>query len=283
MKMKSSKINRLLLAGEVLFAVSVLVGSGCRPPFPKCRDDGDCKAEEGNTTLLKCCNQQCQECCQDADCPAERKKCKENRCVECIVNEDCPAEKPFCENEKCTYECEIASDCDRRGKAGMICRDHKCQWECETDADCQANMECKDYHCVPKCACQSDADCPEGLSCEDCNCIKKECRLEAIYFDFDKYNIRSDAQPVLDKNAECLKKSPGKRITVEGHCDERGTEEYNIALGERRAKAARDYLIKLGINKGQLNTISYGESRPVCNQETEDCWQQNRRAEFVEK
>jgi len=282
MKTLRNVSKALAWTAATLFVLSI-VAIGCRPPFPQCRDDDDCADEEGNTTLMKCCNEQCQECCEDGDCPEERPKCKDNRCVECIEDGDCPEEKPYCENEKCVYECEIDADCERRGKTGMICKDHKCQWECETDEDCSEGFECKDHHCVPKCACQTDADCPEGQMCQDCECIDKPaCEMQTIHFDFDRYNLRSMDREILDQNAECLKERTDMMVTIEGHCDDRGTEEYNIALGDKRARAAKRYLMNLGIGRGRLKTISYGEGRPVCNSATEDCWSDNRRAEFTE-
>ena len=87
--------------------------------------------------------------------------------------------------------------------------------------------------------------------------------------------------PRSSKNAEALKRFDFLRVTVEGHCDERGTVEYNLALGERRAKAAYDYLVSLGVPADRLKTVSYGKEVPVCTQSTEDCWQRNRRAHFT--
>ncbi len=272
----------LTWAAAVLFVVSVLA-VGCRPPFPQCRDDGDCAAEEGNSTQMKCCMEQCQECCQDGDCPQDRPKCKDMRCVECLENGDCPEEKPFCENEKCIYECEIDSDCDARGKPGMVCREHKCQWECETDEDCSESMECKDHHCVPRCACQSDEDCPEGKMCQDCECVDKPaCEMQTIHFDFNRHNLRGEDRQILDQNVECMKSRSDLTVTIEGHCDDRGTEEYNLALGDKRARAAQKYMKNLGISRNRVKTISYGEDRPVCSEASESCWEQNRRSEFTE-
>jgi len=101
-----------------------------------------------------------------------------------------------------------------------------------------------------------------------------------IYFDFDKYDIRADARPVLDEIATWMKQN-NKNIIIEGHCDERGTNEYNLALGEKRAKAARDYLITRGVSSSRITTLTYGEERPQCTEHNEDCWQLNRRAHFV--
>ncbi|RMG90127.1 MAG: peptidoglycan-associated lipoprotein Pal [Candidatus Dadabacteria bacterium] len=106
--------------------------------------------------------------------------------------------------------------------------------------------------------------------------------LERIHFDFDKAVIRPDAQEVLRKNAEYLQNNPGVRIRIEGHCDERGTTEYNLALGERRAKAAFQYLMDLGIDPNRMSVVSYGEEMPLDPRHNEEAWAKNRRAEFVE-
>jgi peptidoglycan-associated lipoprotein len=107
--------------------------------------------------------------------------------------------------------------------------------------------------------------------------------LKTIYFDFDKYNLRDDARATLDANAKILRDDPDMRIVIQGHCDERGTDEYNLALGERRAKSARDYLVKLGIDASKIDLISYGEERPVAPGHDESAWTLNRRGEFVPK
>jgi len=105
--------------------------------------------------------------------------------------------------------------------------------------------------------------------------------LKDVFFDYDRYDLRGDAREVLRANADWLKKNPSAKIEIEGHCDERGTSEYNLALGAKRAQSAKDYLATLGIAGDRLSTISYGEEIPVCKQLTEDCWRQNRRARFV--
>ena len=105
--------------------------------------------------------------------------------------------------------------------------------------------------------------------------------LKDIHFDFDKYDLRADARDVLKANAAWLKANGSARVEIEGHCDERGTNEYNLALGAKRAQAAKDYLASLGISKDRLSTISYGEELPVCKEQNEGCWQKNRRARSV--
>jgi len=105
--------------------------------------------------------------------------------------------------------------------------------------------------------------------------------LKDIHFDFDKYNIRPEDAEILKENAAILKKYPNLKIQIEGHCDERGTNEYNLALGERRANSAKNYLISLGISPDRLSTISYGEERPLDPGHNEEAWAKNRRAHFV--
>jgi peptidoglycan-associated lipoprotein len=107
--------------------------------------------------------------------------------------------------------------------------------------------------------------------------------LTDIHFDFDKYNIRDDMRSTLDGNGEWMKANGGQHVTIEGNCDERGTNEYNLALGERRAQAAKRYLTALGIEASRISTISYGEERPVCTNRDESCYAQNRRDHFAAK
>ncbi len=104
---------------------------------------------------------------------------------------------------------------------------------------------------------------------------------EDIHFDFDKYNIRPDAAEILQRKAEWLKTHPDVHLLVEGHCDERGTEEYNLALGERRANSTKQFLLNLGVDVSCMSTISYGEERPIDPRHNEEAWAKNRRAHFV--
>jgi peptidoglycan-associated lipoprotein len=104
---------------------------------------------------------------------------------------------------------------------------------------------------------------------------------EDIYFEFDKSTLTPAAQDNLLKKADWLRENPDVTATIEGHCDERGTNEYNLALGDRRAESAKAFLVDLGIDASRLTTISYGEERPVCSEKTEECWAKNRRGHFV--
>jgi peptidoglycan-associated lipoprotein len=105
--------------------------------------------------------------------------------------------------------------------------------------------------------------------------------VKDAYFEYDKSDIREDARGVLTKDAEFFRSYPQVRVSIEGHCDERGSTEYNLGLGQRRAEAAKNFLVSLGITADRMETVSWGKERPVCNDHNESCWQQNRRAHFV--
>jgi peptidoglycan-associated lipoprotein len=104
--------------------------------------------------------------------------------------------------------------------------------------------------------------------------------LQDINFDFDKYNIRSQDAETLKKDYEWFKQNPGQKARIEGHCDERGTTEYNLALGQRRADSTKTYLTNLGVDSALLETVSYGKEKPLCKEKNEECWAKNRRAHF---
>lgn len=105
--------------------------------------------------------------------------------------------------------------------------------------------------------------------------------LKDINFNFDSADLSQTARAILKDNADWLKGNPAVRVQIEGHCDERGAADYNMALGAKRAQAAMDYLATLGVAGNRMSTISYGEEIPVCKEHTEDCWAKNRRARFV--
>jgi peptidoglycan-associated lipoprotein len=107
--------------------------------------------------------------------------------------------------------------------------------------------------------------------------------LRDVFYDFDRYDIRPEDAKTLDANAQWLKSNPNHLVLIEGHCDERGTNEYNLALGERRAKAAMNYLVSQGVQASRITIISYGEERPQCSDKNESCWAKNRRAHFLVK
>jgi peptidoglycan-associated lipoprotein len=102
-----------------------------------------------------------------------------------------------------------------------------------------------------------------------------------IYFDYDKYDIRADQQSTMQGDIDFLRQHPNIQFTIEGHCDERGSTEYNLALGDNRANAVKSALVQGGVSSGNIKTISYGKEKPVCTESNEQCWQQNRRGHFV--
>jgi peptidoglycan-associated lipoprotein len=105
--------------------------------------------------------------------------------------------------------------------------------------------------------------------------------VQDAYFDLDRADIRNDARTALSQTAQFLRSYPQLKVTLQGHCDERGSTEYNLALGDRRAQAAKDFIVSLGVAADRVQTVSYGKERPFCTEHTEECWQQNRRAHFV--
>jgi len=129
---------------------------------------------------------------------------------------------------------------------------------------------------TPKPTPKVDADSIAGRSINELSGM-----LKPAFFDYDKADIRSDARDVLAANATWLKKYPSVQFTIEGHTDERGTAQYNLALGDRRANAAKDYLVSLGVDASRVKTVSYGKERPFATGHDEDSWQKNRRAHFV--
>lgn len=120
---------------------------------------------------------------------------------------------------------------------------------------------------------------------EEAAMMAEEARMRAfvdehIHFDFDKYDLKPKAMMILDEKAAYLREHPEVRVLVEGHCDERGTNEYNLALGDRRANSAKNYLVRSGVAESRITTISYGEEQPLCMEKAESCWWRNRRAQF---
>ncbi len=195
-------------------------------------------------------------------------------------------------------ECKSSADCASQEGFGKICVEGRCQ-ECGTDADCREGFVCRGNKCAPKPQCQGDADCGSGQRCQNERCVAApeqgggagagaagavpaECADTSaftIHFGFDQSTLIGDAQSKLQKLSDCLKKAPAKSVLIQGNCDERGTTQYNIALGSRRAEAARKYLSDLGVST-KLDTVSYGKEKPLCSESTEDCWARNRRDDF---
>jgi peptidoglycan-associated lipoprotein len=220
-----------------------------------------------------------------AGCPSKPKD------GECKTSDDCKDQQGYgkvCVDGRC-QECGADTDC----QAGFVCRQNKCvpRPECAQDADCGAGRACQDGRCVaaaPKAECDSDAQCGPGRACQGGRCVASRapagpgaeaCGGEdnAVHFAFDKADLDAEARGILERMASCLKAAGATRMTVEGHCDERGTTEYNLHLGERRAEAVRKYLVNLGLDGKSVKPTSYGKERPLCTESNEPCWARNRR------
>lgn len=232
--------------------------AGCTPKYPKCDKDEHC-AEKGEL----CVEGLCQQCRDDSTCP-DGQSCKAGRCeakAECAKDNDCGDNK--------------------------VCRSGKCQIECQGDGECGPAMKCSNNRCVDQLSCNTNADCKGGLSCVNGRCgqamvSRTMCEFPKVRFAFNEANLDSGAKAGLDQVASCIKEK-NATITIEGHCDERGTEEYNLALGDQRANAVRKYLERLGIPGAKLNVVSKGENEPLSSASTEEAWAENRRAEFEER
>ncbi len=230
-----------------------------------------------------------------AGCPSKPKD------GECKTSEDCKDQQGFgktCVQGRC-QECGADADC----QAGMVCRENKCapRPECETDGDCGPGRACQGGKCTgQKPECEADAQCGPGRGCEAGKCVTKLSAEEAaaaayaqcvggdgvapsgagsVYYAFDKADLDAKARSVLDKVAGCIKSSGVTSVAVEGNCDERGTTEYNLHLGERRAESAKKYLGNLGVGRDALKTTSFGKEKPVCSENSEGCWSKNRRTD----
>ncbi len=232
-------------------AIALGLLTGCPPTYPKCNDDEHCK-EKGEV----CVQGQCQECATDANCK-EGFVCDANKCVP----------KPECAN-------------DAQCGAGQKCRAGRCvTGECQSDADCNGG-KCRNNRCLAANACTTKTDCPGGQDCVEGICSEAQaCRYEAILFDFNESKLSSDAQSQLAALADCIKREKA-RVTLEGHADERGTEEYNLQLSNRRAASVKKYLADLGVPNAQMDTVGFGENRPAQQGSSEAAYAANRRVEF---
>jgi peptidoglycan-associated lipoprotein len=223
-------------------------------------------------------------------CPAKPKN------GECKTSEECAAQEGYgktCVEGRC-QECGLDTDC----KAGFVCRSLKCvpRPECERNDDCPAGKACEAGKCMtvappppPPPECTSDGACGSGKACKAGKCVASgpvACpagggRLLPVFFGFNEAVLTKDAQADLAKNAACIKDRAFVKVTVEGNTDDRGTAEYNLQLGQRRAEAAKKFLVNLGVPAKAVKTVSYGKERPVCTDQVESCWSQNRRDDLI--
>ncbi len=243
-----------LHAGRLIAPLLLLTAVACRPDYPNCEDDDDCRGGV-------CVNRQCQQCLDDSQCAVPG------------------AAGPTCVSGRCE---QVAAKATPAG--------------CTSSADCQSGQRCDGQTCVAGCA--GDLDCGPEHTCTDGACVRRlathtvsaGCRsmtdpasgtvaVPPIHFEFNRDELTPEAQRTLDEAAPCLREATAMVLVIEGHGDERGTQEYNLALGEKRAQRVRGYLGHLGVDVDRLRTLSKGENEPVCSAAVESCWSQNRRVE----
>lgn len=248
--------RRLMLA---MVMGGALIAIGCGPTYPKCDNDDHC-ADKGEY----CLNAKCQECRESSHCKGAGQMCSAGSCQMipgyCDPNVACPGNQK-CRDSRCGPECLGDEEC---GAADKFC----------DSGSCSSRPECGDNAITA--ACPDDKECVSGA----CETKITQCAADAVLFDFDRHNIKSSQTSQLQAVADCLKGANTANLTIAGHCDERGTTEYNMSLGERRAEAARRYLTSLGVPADKLNTISYGDERPAESGSNERAWSKNRRAAF---
>ena len=260
-RFSTSRPSLLGVSMAGFIAVASLWLAGCGPSYPNCDGDDTCKPK-GEYCLEK----KCVQCRLTAHCAnAGTDVCVACQAGQCI-------RKPGC----CANNLDCAS--------GKKCNANRCVNQCASDSDCTGGKICSESGaCISpdSSGCATDKDCGGNLKCDGGRCVNDsgECQLVAVHFDFNRANLGRGAQNTVSANARCLKERKIKSITVEGHCDERGTDAYNLELGNRRARAVKRYLKSVS-RRTKVRTVSYGKARPTCTDASERCWSENRRAEF---
>ena len=234
------RLLTLMVAG-----LSLALLAGC--PQKKTKDS-TCTGDEDCDKGLHCVSKQCVQCKEDKHC-GDGQGCQSGACV--------------------TKEaaCTTHEQCD----PGQVCEGGECR-ACAKNAECGPGGTCEQGACKRPKACKVDEDCEDDEDCVDGLCLRPwqgqapeeiSCELQPVYFQFDADAIPEDQRTGLGQTAECIQQAPADRgVYVFGHADEVGTEEYNIALSERRARAVADYLVRLGIERMRLNVVPKGESEP---------------------
>jgi peptidoglycan-associated lipoprotein len=241
--------TRIFLVASLL-GIGALALAGCPgPEYPKCEKDDQCKKDkDGKAVDQYCLFGQCQECAKDSHCE-DGERCNRGRCDKVCTSDDACGTGQICEDQACAPA------------------------QCSEVKACSGGMACEKGRCVQPATTSSGGGTSTGpLTCE---------RKARVSFDFNVFDLRPDARETLDNFAKCLAQNTDWKLTVEGHADERGTTEYNLQLGEKRAGSIKDYLVRLGVEKARVKTISYGEERPVETSGSESAWAANRRGELI--
>jgi peptidoglycan-associated lipoprotein len=236
-----SALGAALLAAALAIATGFTVAScGDSSRKPGCKSNQDCKSG------LVCADNRCVECSDDAQCPTG-KRCAANACVaaaECTSDETCPL--------------------------GQVCQAGKCK-ACASDAECGPGGTCEAGACKRGKRCGKDAECADDEDCVEGVCKKPgassggpaTCTLSTVYFAFDNAGVQASERDRLSANVACIENTKGKNVYLIGHTDSSGTEEYNIALSERRAQAVADYMSRLGSDPARLQVVPKGETEPT--------------------
>ena len=247
------------------FVASLLSLSSCRPAplYPKCKNDSDCNGKTKNQTISGVC--------------------VFGECQECRSNTDCIDDK-ICSKYRCVANCGNHADCSK----GEYCLDGLCAFGCSDDDPCTDGKKCIKGKCISMFfPCSDNLECEDGYICEQGLCSSKEdmqksnmakCENDVlIYFDFDQSIIKPQNAAFIENIAKCLKTNSKSTVTLVGHTDDRGSSEYNMALGEQRALSVARHLGRLGISKNRIKVISYGEDEPAVIGTGEEVWSKNRR------
>ena len=206
---------------------------------------------------------------------------------ECRNDGDCSGHAEVCVDGVCR-ECRDDAQCAK--KPGTVCVSNACQpkAQCQQNQDCPQGQKCAQNKCVAECTdATAEQDCGAGRKCVSGRCAaaetaaKASCQLDTVYFGFDDSSLTPEARSTLDADRQCLQQRGDPPVTVAGHTDERGTTEYNLALGQRRAEAVRKYLTGLGADGGKIKVVSHGKERPADPGHDESAWAKNRRAEIT--
>jgi peptidoglycan-associated lipoprotein len=228
---------------SVIAAIAValaIAACGSKPKQPGCKTDKDCKSP------LVCSQNKCVECTEDSQCP-KGKSCQANACVvkaQCINDDQCPS--------------------------GQVCQAGSCK-PCASDGECGPGGSCQAGACKKAKKCSKDEDCADDEDCTNGLCIKTgqannagtTCSLQTVYFQFDDSSIQQSERDRLDANNACIVQNKTKNVYLVGHTDTSGTEEYNIALSERRAQTVADYLARLGTDPARMQVVPKGETEPT--------------------
>jgi len=206
---------------------------------------------------------------------------------ECRNDDDCSGHTEVCINSVCR-ECRDDAQCAK--KPGTVCVSNACQpkAQCQQNQDCPQGQKCAQNQCVAECTeATAQQDCGAGRKCVSGRCAapdaaaKASCQLDTVYFGFDDSSLTPEARNTLEADRQCLRQRGDPAITVAGHTDERGTTEYNLALGQRRAESVRKYLTGLGADGSKIRVVSHGKERPADPGHDESAWAKNRRAEIA--